>query len=133
MTPIMLNPEERKVRSFLIEFIRKTGTETPYIHYQELCTSCGLKLDMRNNPHDRLIIGEILGNISAYEYSNGRPLLSSVVVSKSFEQGDGFYKLCEELCIGKWRQLKKSRADFAMTKECSTFWQNNINYNKYKE
>lgn len=133
MGSIILSTEEKEVRSFLIEFIRKKEPENPYIHYQELCNSCEIKLDMQNNPYDRLIIGGILGSISAYEYSNGRPLLSSVVVSKSFEQGDGFYKLCEELGLGKWKQLKNSRADFAMTRECYAFWQDNINYDKYKE
>lgn len=35
-------------------------------------------------------IGEVLGHISRYEHENGRPLISSVVVSRSHgNQGDG--------------------------------------------
>ena len=38
---------------------------------------------MRENPSDRAEIGKILGEISAFEYYENRPLLSALVLSKS--------------------------------------------------
>lgn len=120
----------KRVRDKLIEVSRKKNI----IHYQELCDTCDLKLDMRNNPHDRLVIGAILGAISEYEYKAGRPLLSAVVLSKSGEEGDGFYKLCEELGITPdWRRLKEDDT-FAIREinKCHSFWMDSNNYENYR-
>lgn len=121
---------ETKVRNHLIEVSRKKGI----VGYQELCNACGLRLNMRENPHDRAEIGRILGEISAYEYEHERPLLSAVVLSKSGEEGDGFFKLCEELGItGDWRRLKKD--DVFVVNEinkCHEFWGDAGNYQKYR-
>lgn len=129
---MLLNPEQIKVRLYLIEYIRVNSFDNPYVYYQDLCKSCGLDLNMRDNPHDRLLIGTILGDISFFEFQNNRPLISSIVVSKSLEQGDGFYKLCEEIGFGKWKKLKDDRVDIEMTRECYKFWQNDANYKVYK-
>lgn len=119
-----------EVRDMLIEIARKKGI----IYYQELCDGCKLPLNMRDNPQDRLEIGSILGEISTYEYKNGRPLLSSLVLSRSGEEGDGFYKLCEELGItSDWRKLK--RDEFFTVQEinkCHNFWSDLSDYNKFK-
>lgn len=118
------------VRNKLIEVARKKGI----IYYQELCDVCNLKLDMYNNPQDRLEIGYILGTLSEYEYKAGRPLLSAVVLSKSGEEGDGFYKLCQELGItSDWRRLKRDDT-FAIIEinKCHDFWRNDDNYNNCK-
>ena len=120
-----------RVRNKLIEVAHKRGI----IHYQELCDICSLKLDMRENPHDRLEIGKILGIIAEYEYKEGRPLLSAIVLSKwGGEEGDGFYKLCEELGItSDWRRLKKDDT-FSVREinKCHEFWSDNDNYIMYK-
>jgi hypothetical protein len=119
-----------RVREHLIEVSRKKGI----IGYQELCNLCGLKLNMRDSPHDRGEIGRILGEISAYEYKHERPLLSAVVLSKSGEEGDGFFKLCEELGItGDWRRLKKDN-EFVVTEinKCHEFWGKVENYIEHK-
>ena len=50
------------VRSKLIEVAKKILLSVN----QELCDSCGLKLNMRENPSDRAEIGKILGEISAF-------------------------------------------------------------------
>lgn len=73
-------------------------------------------------PADRGKIGEILGHISRYEHENGRPLISSVVVSRSMEQGDGFFKLAEELGleIGKIKNGKMFEYD--MINKAHNFW-----------
>jgi hypothetical protein len=108
------------VRSKLIEVAKKNSI----IGYQELCDSCGLKLNMRENPSDRAEIGKILGEISAFEYYENRPLLSALVLSKSGEEGDGFYKLCQELGITKnWKKLKNDGVfSIEEIKKCHEYW-----------
>lgn len=111
------------VRKKLIEVAK----DKAIIHYQELCNACNLKLDMQNNPADRKEIGRILGEISAHEFANKRPLLSAVVLSKNGEEGDGFYKLCQELGITKnWRKLKEEGI-FSIQEiiKCHQYWSNN--------
>ena len=111
-----------RVREKLIEIASRKNI----IHYQQLCNDCFLKLDMYNNPDDRKEIGRILGEISTYEFENDRPLLSAVVISTTGEEGDGFYKLCEELGItSDWRKLKRDEV-FAVQEiqKCHDFWSN---------
>lgn len=118
------------VRDYLIEAAHKHGI----VYYQDLCNACNLKLDMHNNPADRGIIGSILGEISRYEYENKRPLLSAIVLSKSGEEGDGFYKMCEQFGItGDWRKLKREET-FAVAeiKKCHEFWSNPVKYKENK-
>ncbi len=108
------------VRKKLIEVSKKKAI----IGYQELCDACNLKLNMRENSSDRAEIGRILGEISVYEFENNRPLLSAVVLSKNGEEGDGFYKLCQELGFTKnWKKLKED-AIFSVLeiKKCHDFW-----------
>jgi hypothetical protein len=122
----------KEVRSALIEVARNRIKN--YIHYQELSDKCDLRLNMRDNPHDRLEIGRILGEISEFEYDNGRPLLSALVITKGGEEGDGFFKLCESLGMGSWNRLKRDPA-FAAShmNKCYDFWLKNDNYKKYKD
>ncbi len=118
------------VRNKLIEVARKKTI----IHYQDLCNQSNLKLDMHYNPSDRTEIGRILGEISRHEYKNKRPLLSAVVLSKSMEEGDGFFKLCEDMgLIGDWRNAKNDVTfSNGHINACHDFWRNNDNYTKYK-
>ncbi len=120
-----------KVRSFLIEIAR--NKRQGFIHYQELSNACELGLDM-GIPKHRLEIGEILGEITCYENNYGRPLLSSLVITKNFEEGDGFFKLCVELGYGSnWKKLKEDPAFVSLRMiECHNFWQNEENYLKNK-
>lgn len=111
-----------KVREALIKVARSKKV----IYYQELCNYCGLKFDMFNNPNDRREIGKILGDISIYEFDEGRPLLSALVISRNGEEGDGFYKLCEFLGITKsWKKLKNDGV-FAVQEisKCHEYWAN---------
>lgn len=119
-----------EIRNVLIEVARKRQV----IHYQELSDRCRLGLNMHDNPSDRLEIGRLLGEISEYEYKNKRPLLSAVVITKSGEEGDGFYKLCESLGItGDWKKLKRDGIFSAQEiQRCHDFWRNSINYEKFK-
>ncbi len=119
------------VRNHLIEVARKRGI----IHYQELCNACNLKLNMHDNPSDRLEIGRILGEISVFEHNEKRPLISAIVVSKgTLDEGNGFYKLCEELGItSDWRRLAKDDT-FAIREisKCHDFWSNTGNYDAHR-
>jgi hypothetical protein len=120
-----------EVRLFLIELARKRHG---FIFYQDLSDKCNLGFNFRESPYDRKEIGRILGEISAFEHSNDRPLLSALVLSKSLEEGDGFYRLCEELGYGSYRKLKgdPTFAPIQMNR-CYEFWQNDSNYAKYRD
>lgn len=114
----ILTPEEKRVREILIS----VASNRSIIHYTELCRKATLKLDM-GIPADRGKIGNILGEISSYEHELGRPLLSSVVVSVNGEQGDGFFKLAEELGYGDWEKLKRGREfEYNMMNATHDFW-----------
>jgi len=119
---------DRDVRCFLIERARLKNNEK--ISYSELSESCKLNLNM-DEPHHRNLIGEILGNISVFEFNNNRPLLSSLVIGKDNNVGDGFYKLCEELGKGDWQKLKNNFYVFQEMNNTIEFWRNNSNYTKY--
>lgn len=118
-----------QIRKFLIDIARKEKV----VHYQDLCDGVGLNLKMAESPADRAEIGRILGEISAYEHQHCRPLISSVVVSKGgFEQGDGFYKLSEELGFGNWKKLKADGIfEVEMMSKTHAFWKVPVNYSKY--
>tara|TARA_B100000678_G_scaffold246896_1_gene219939 strand:+ start:1139 stop:1507 length:369 start_codon:yes stop_codon:yes gene_type:complete len=115
-----------KVRSYLIEKARKKQT----CYYQELSDTCKLGLLMSESPHDRAEIGKVLGEISAYEHDHERPLLSALVISKGDNyQGDGFYKLAEELGYGKWQTLKKDISfEIGQMNQCFDFWGDDEQY-----
>ena len=122
-----------KVRSYLIELARQKTNQT--VGYQKLSNDCNLGLNMQNSPQDRIEMGTILGDISKFEFNNGkRPLLSALVIRIGDKtEGDGFYKLADELGFGKWTDLKKDGLfEIIQIKECIEFWSNNDNYLKYK-
>lgn len=115
------------VREYLINVARRRTDQT--VTYQKLCDDCGLKLDMYGSPYDRKIIGNILGDISVFEYNNGRPLLSALVVRlNDGEEGYGFYRLCEELGLGNARNLKENYFEYTQIRECIDFWTNDEKY-----
>lgn len=118
------------VRGHLIDLARKGKTIT----YQELSDQCKLGLVMRDSEYARAEIGRILGEISAFEHNNQRPLLSSLVISKGDNyQGDGFYKLCEELGYGGWKKLKADISfEIGQMNSCYDFWKDDIKYLEHK-
>jgi len=118
-------------RAFLVELARHPRKNI--IHYQEFCKKCGLPYDM-SIPYDRKEIGRVLGEISAFEFKRDRPLLSALVVSTNFEEGDGFFKLCEELGMGSWKSLKQDPGFSAIEmNRCTNYWLDDWNYLKYKD
>ena len=116
------------VRYYLIDLARKRTNQT--ITYQKLSDECKLGLNMKENPNDRLIMGAILGEISIFEHQHKRPLLSSLVLraGDSYE-GDGFYKLADQLGYGDWQKLKREGIFEAMQiSECISKWQDDTYY-----
>ena len=72
--------------------IAKVQTTTTYT---EIAPLAGLVMC---NPTDRNEIARILGEISTYEHSQGRPLLSAVVILQDKNiPGQGFFTLAREL------------------------------------
>jgi hypothetical protein len=122
----------QKVRNYLIEVSRKKSN--PIVTYQKLSDDCKLGFNMQENPYDRKKLGEILGEISIYEHNFGRPLLSALVLrSGDHYEGDGFYKLAEELGFGNWKKLKNEELfEIKQINSCIEFWQDEANYIKYK-
>lgn len=121
---------EKEIRNKLIELAR---LKTPWT-YSELNEQLQLGLNFKND-YDRVLIGEWLGAISKHEFVRERPLLSALIIhqAKDREQGDGFYKLCEELYQKPWQELKANKNfELEKMKECYAFWKDNENYKKYK-
>jgi len=122
----------KTVRKYLIELSRHRVNHTTT--YQRLSDDCNLGFELRENPSDRKDLGNILGEISIFEHENNRPLLSSLVLrAGDHYEGDGFYKLAEELGFGNWKQLKSEGIfEIIQIKKCIKFWKNDSNYNKYR-
>ena len=82
--------------------------------------------------HEKQLLGEILDEISEDEHEAGRPLLSAMIQDKKVGQGDRFFKLCETLGMGDWRELKKDEAfRESEIQKCRDFWENDDNYKRY--
>ncbi len=118
-----------RVRNKLIQLAR---TDSNPITYQRLITEAELGLNVEIS-HEKALLGEILSEISTKEHKEGRPLLSAMVQVKSNKgQGDSFFKLCEELGYGDWKELKKDK-DFIIEerRKCAEFWTKDENFSKY--
>ncbi|SNR71298.1 MULTISPECIES: hypothetical protein [Hymenobacter] len=118
-----------RVRSHLIRFARTQVGTTSYLNLVQEA-ELGLNLDIS---HEKARLNELLAELSEQEHAAGRPILSCLVkVEGSKGQGDNFYKLCERLGLGEWRTLKQQE-DFlkTMRRECRTFWQDSVNYEKF--
>lgn len=112
----------KEIKLQLIELARLRTTWT----YSQLNNHLNLGLNFNNDYH-RKLIGEWLGEISTHEHQNDRPLLSSLITHKNGkrEQGDGFYKLCEELFGEGWQVLKQDKAwENRLIADCYTYWGN---------
>lgn len=119
------------VRHYLIELARKRSNQI--VNYQKLSDDCKLELTM-SNPDHRNQIAKILEDISIFENNNDRPLLSSLVLRLSdAKEGNGFYKLGEQLGFGNWQKLKKEGFfEVEQIGQCIDFWLKENNYLKYK-
>lgn len=117
-----------RVRNHLIFLAKKGDSPIPYrrlINQTEL----GLNLDIK---HEKQLLGEILDEVSEEEHEQKRPLLSALVQDKRNGQGDRFFKMCERLELGEWKELKNDE-EFREKEiqKCYEFWQNEENYSKF--
>lgn len=115
-----------RIRARLIRLARLNRGITSYqnlINQAEL----GLTLD---NSYEKERLDEILEEIGTDEYENGRPLLNALVKVKGNNgQGDRFFKLCERLGMGPWRDLKKDKNFLTnLRQECRDFWKDDKNF-----
>lgn len=117
----------QKVREYLINVALSNNG---YTSYSAVAKACNMALDL-NNPLHRNELSKILGGISEYELQEGRPLLSSVAIYKDGDHGDGFYKLCEQLGLGKASTLRAKLYGFVEGKKCQDYWKNKENFEKY--
>lgn len=117
-----------RIRKKLIQIVRLDDSP---ISYPSLVYQMSLGLNLESN-HEKNMLGDILNEISMEEYAHGRPLLSALVKIKPKGQGDNFFKMCEKLGIGNWKDLKRD-PDFLekCRQECREFWTNEENYEKY--
>lgn len=118
-----------RVRKKLIQVARGRANQMTFqnlIYEAEL----GLNLD---NTYEKAELIEVIDEISEEEHSEGRPLLSALVSTKGFKnQGDNFFRLCERLGYGNWRELKKDSVFLEeQRKACREFWQNTDNFSTY--
>jgi hypothetical protein len=119
-----------RIRTKLIELARQRTTWS----YTQLNDQLELGLNF-SNPADREYIGELLGEITTHEFKRERPLLSCLITHQNGlrEQGDGFYKLCEQLFKQDWLTLKCDKEwENGLIADCYTFWLNTENYIKHK-
>jgi hypothetical protein len=119
----------QKVRLFLIEQCIKGKT----IYHHSIGDLLGLDL---SSASPKKLIQLELDAISAFEYKNGRPLLSSAVIYKQKSDHDldpSFYNLCERLKIGRAEELQQEFFRFSEFQSCQKFWKTSDNYDKYAE
>ncbi|WP_400191938.1 hypothetical protein [Hymenobacter sp. B81] len=118
-----------RIRRYLINLSRhQSGTVSYLTLVQE--AELGLNLDVS---HEKSRLNEILAEISDTEHSEGRPILSCLVkVEGSKGQGDSFFKLCERLGLGPWRELKQ-QPDFLtnLRNDCRSFWRDDENFTRF--
>lgn len=100
--------------------------------YQSLVYEAELGLNLENS-FEKSTLSEVINEISEEEHAAGRPLLSSLVRVKGHKnQGDSFFRLCEKLGYGDWKNLKKD-SDFleGQREACRSFWQDSRNFSSY--
>jgi hypothetical protein len=101
-----------KVYSELITAAKYRGTVT----YQEIAMMMGLPLTGNLMGRET---GQILGEISEYEVSNGRPMLSAIAVGVSGHPGDRFFAFAKDL--GKMKPEEDKRKFWQ--KECQAVYE----------
>ena len=118
-----------RVRKKLIQVARGRAN---LMTFQNLIYEAELGLNLENS-HERSMLAEVIDEISESEYKNGRPLLSSLVhVKGQKNQGDSFFRLCERLGLGNWKDLKRDAKFIEEQREaCRNFWKNKVNYSSF--
>lgn len=114
-----------EIRKYLIDQCR-LGIP---IFYEDIGKKLNLNL---NSENDRNILSSTLGEISAFEHENGRPLTSSIAIYKTAnDHGNGFYNLCEDLGIGKSAKLKQEFYGFTQIELSKNYWNTEYNFQQF--
>lgn len=119
-----------QVRKFLIETARTTDG---FAHYGDIVTKCHLPINLESQ-FGRNQLSNLLGEVSEFENSQKRPLISAMAIykdKKKNDHGDGFYVVAEKLKKKSFKKLKAELFAFKEADECRKFWQNEENYRKY--
>lgn len=117
----------QKIRKYLID---QSIAGRP-VFYEDVAKQ--MKLDL-GSEQNRYILKKTLGDISVYEYENGRPLVSSMAIYKTKnEHGYGFFDLCEKLGIGKASKLHSDYYGFTEIENSKKFWKDKFNYEQFYE
>ena len=120
-----------RIRKHLILFARQQVGTTSYLNLVQEA-DLGFNLD---NPHEKKRLKEALAEISEVEYAAGRPILSCLVTVTGHKgQGDTFYKLCEQLGLGEWRDLRRQEGFLKdLRTECRGYWQSEVNFQEHSQ
>lgn len=115
----------QEIRKFLIDQCVKGQP----VYYEDVAQR--LKLDL-SLPAHRDILSKELGDISAFEHENGRPLISAAAIYKTTnDHGPGFYKISEALGFGKASKLAANNFGIEEFNKSQKFWQNTDNYDAF--
>lgn len=121
---------DRNIRAKLIELARLRTTWS----YTQLNEQLQLNLNFSDSS-ERKLIGDWLGEISVHEFEKDRPLLSCLITHQNGlrEQGDGFYKLCEDIYGEDWETLKANKKwENQLIADCYEFWLKPDNFKNFK-
>jgi hypothetical protein len=118
-----------RVRKKLIQVARGRAH---LMTFQNLIYEAELGLNLEN-AHEKSMLTDVIDEISEREHAEGRPLLSALVrVKGQKNQGDNFFRLCERLGYGSWKELKRNHQFIEEQREaCRSFWQDRKNYSSY--
>jgi hypothetical protein len=114
-----------EIRHMLIERAR-LKVPVP-VTYDAIMQKLGLD---RRDSHDRATLREELADISRFEHSKQRPMLSSLARHVGPESVV-FYDLAEELGYGDAKELQKMGFGKEMQKRCHEFWADDDNHNRF--
>ncbi|WP_347158016.1 hypothetical protein [Pontibacter chitinilyticus] len=118
-----------RVRKKLIQVARGRAH---LMTFQNLIFEAELGLNLEN-PYEKSRLNEVIDEISEQEHAAGRPLLSALVrVKGQKNQGDSFFRLCERLGYGPWKDLKRNSKFIEEQREaCRDFWQDSENFTSF--
>jgi uncharacterized protein with ParB-like and HNH nuclease domain len=105
----IIQPDKDTSDDKIYRYLQRIAREERTIPYIEIARMANLNMERQV---DRNELGRILGAISEYEYEQGRPLLSVVVVfSNEGTPSNGFYNLANqlgELAPIQWRKSQET-------------------------
>jgi len=119
-----------RVRSYLIEAARVSNK---FVFYSDVVKDCELNYDL-STIHGKKQLSDMLGLVSEFENTQGRPLISSLAIYKDAkinDHGNGFYKLAEQLGKGNFSKLKGNLYGFAEAESCRIYWQQEDHYAEF--